>query len=109
MKLGRIFYFDAAHHLPEYKGECEKFHGHTYRLEVVVESEVGMTAWYWTSRIEGNRAEHVLEKLDHQDLNAMLKNPTAENIVEWIWKALEGKLPLQSIRLWEGKESGGED
>jgi len=30
--------FDAAHRLSDYKGECERIHGHTYRVLVTVES-----------------------------------------------------------------------
>ena len=40
MRLCREFYFDAAHYIPHYKGKCEKLHGHTYKLEVVIESNV---------------------------------------------------------------------
>ncbi|MCX6695772.1 MAG: 6-carboxytetrahydropterin synthase QueD [Candidatus Altiarchaeota archaeon] len=104
MKLGRIFYFDSAHYLPDYKGECEKFHGHTYKLEVVIEDNIkkdGMVLDF--RKMKGIVEKSVLEKLDHQDLNKILKNPTAENIVEWIWKALEKKIPLYSVRLWEGE------
>ncbi len=36
MRLCREFYFDSAHLLPDYKGECERLHGHTYKLEVVI-------------------------------------------------------------------------
>jgi len=104
MKLGRIFYFDAAHHLPDYKGECEKYHGHTYRLEIVLEDAVKKDGMIMDFKdFKEAVSESVLEKLDHQDLNRIVKNPTAENIVEWIWSALEKKIPLDSIKLWEGE------
>jgi 6-pyruvoyl-tetrahydropterin synthase len=45
----------------------------------------------------------ILEKLDHQALNELFENPTAEHILEWISTQLKGKLPLTSLRLWEGQ------
>ena len=32
--------FSAAHSLREYRGDCERLHGHNYRVEVSVESDV---------------------------------------------------------------------
>jgi 6-pyruvoyltetrahydropterin/6-carboxytetrahydropterin synthase len=104
MKACRIFYFDAAHQLPDYRGKCERVHGHTYRLEVEVESEVGEDGMVVDfNEIKKAVAGGVLEKLDHSNLNDVLENPTAENIVEWIWERLEGKLHVSRIRLWEGE------
>jgi 6-pyruvoyl-tetrahydropterin synthase len=45
----------------------------------------------------------VIEKLDHQGLNELFQNPTAEHILEWISAQLKEKLPLSSLRLWEGQ------
>ena len=104
MKVGRTFYFDASHHLPKYEGKCERFHGHTYQLDVVVEGEVGKEGMVLDFTKLGNIVEEeVLEKLDHEDLNKVIKNPSAENIVEWIWEKLEGKLSICSVRVYEGR------
>ena len=106
MKVGRIFYFDASHHIPKYKGKCEQIHGHTYRLEVMAEDEVkkdGMVMDFTEIKDIINR--EVVDVLDHRNLNEVLDNPTAENITEWIWNALEKKLPLKSVKLWEGRDS----
>jgi 6-pyruvoyltetrahydropterin/6-carboxytetrahydropterin synthase len=104
MKLGKTFYFDAAHHIRDYKGKCERLHGHTYKLEVTIEGPVkadGMVMDF--SILKSIVEQEVLEELDHQDLNNLIKNPTAENIVEWAWKKLQKKLPLHSIKVWEGE------
>jgi len=104
MKVGRTFYFDASHHLPAYKGKCEQLHGHTYRLDVVIEGAIGKEGMVLDfNEIERIVESTILEKLDHQDLNAVLKNPTAENIAEWIWKQLSAKVSLHSIKLYEGR------
>jgi 6-pyruvoyltetrahydropterin/6-carboxytetrahydropterin synthase len=104
MRLCREFYFDAAHYIPQYKGKCEKLHGHTYKLEVVIESDVkkdGMIIDF--AKMKEIVEETVLEKLDHQSLNELFKNPTVEHILEWISLQLKGELPLSSLRLWEGQ------
>ncbi|NIM59577.1 MAG: 6-pyruvoyl tetrahydrobiopterin synthase, partial [Candidatus Aminicenantes bacterium] len=31
--------FQAAHFLKEYKGKCEKIHGHTFQVEVEIEAK----------------------------------------------------------------------
>ena len=38
MKLGVIEYIDSAHYLPGHE-KCGVLHGHTYRIEVVIEGE----------------------------------------------------------------------
>lgn len=104
MKVGRTFYFDASHHLPAYKGKCEQLHGHTYRLDVAVEGEVGREGMVLDfSELERVVEEKVISPLDHQDLNNIIKNPTAEHIAEWIWKKLDGTLKPDSIKLYEGR------
>jgi len=103
MKLGRTFYFDAAHYLPNYKGKCEKLHGHTYRLDVIIESEIGNDGMILDFNDLKKIVEtNVIDKVDHQDLNKIFKNPTAENMTEWIFNRLDKKLPLYSVRLYEG-------
>jgi 6-pyruvoyltetrahydropterin/6-carboxytetrahydropterin synthase len=104
MRLCREFYFDAAHYLPHYKGKCEKLHGHTYKLEVVIDGDVqkdGMVVDF--VKMKEIVETLVLEKLDHQELNKIFDNPTAEHILEWISMQLKANLPLCSIRLWEGQ------
>jgi 6-pyruvoyltetrahydropterin/6-carboxytetrahydropterin synthase len=104
MRLCREFYFDAAHYLPQYKGKCEKLHGHTYKLEVVVEGDIqsdGMIIDF--SKLKNIVEKEIINELDHRSLNELFEHPTAEYIVEWIATQLEGKLSLSSIKLWEGQ------
>jgi 6-pyruvoyltetrahydropterin/6-carboxytetrahydropterin synthase len=104
MRLCREFYFDAAHSIPKYHGKCEKLHGHTYKLEVVIEDRIkddGMVIDF--AKMKEIVETTVIEKLDHQVLNDFFDNPTAELILEWIYKQLKEKLPVSSLRLWEGQ------
>jgi 6-pyruvoyltetrahydropterin/6-carboxytetrahydropterin synthase len=104
MKIGRIFHFDAAHFLPDYKGKCEKVHGHTYKMEVVIEDEVKDKGMVMDFTELGKIVEiNVIEKFDHENLNELMENPTAENIAKDIFKRLDKLLPLLSVKVWEGE------
>ena len=103
MRICREFYFDAAHHLLGYKGKCERIHGHTYKLEIVVEGKVGTNGMVMDfNELKKVVQDTILNKLDHENLNDRFDNPTAENIAEWIFDRLEHEIPLYSIKLWEG-------
>ena len=102
MNLTCEFTFDAAHKLEGYEGKCSNLHGHTYKLQVTVSGKVkenGMIIDF----LELDRIvkEQALNYLDHSYLNEKIKNPTAENIIIWIWKKLEKHLRLEELNLWE--------
>lgn len=110
LRVTRQFSFSAAHHLTDYYGECERPHGHTYRLKVTVEGKIqknGLVLDFVT--LKSYVTEKILLKLDHRDLNDIFKNPSAELISVWIWnklksigKATKTKVTLVQIELWEG-------
>jgi len=98
------FQFNAAHRLPRYQGPCFHTHGHNYQLVVFVGGRVDPTTGLSVDFGEVKRVvrERVLERIDHSDLNALLDNPTAENVVIWIWERLEPALPgLSELQLFE--------
>jgi 6-pyruvoyltetrahydropterin/6-carboxytetrahydropterin synthase len=109
VKLGIVSEFDAAHRLPGYNGKCSRIHGHTYKVEVVLEGPVNENSGFVIDFFElKSILSSALEKLDHGDLNQVLPNPTAEMIAEYISsgiKARLGGLPIRliSTKLWEGK------
>lgn len=90
MLVTRKFTFDSAHYLTNYYGKCEKLHGHTYTLEVTLEGDVqsnGLVIDFVV--LKRVVKKHVLDKLDHQCLNDVIENPSAERIVIWIWDQLK--------------------
>jgi len=98
------FSFAAAHRLPRYSGKCFNLHGHNYRFQVVLRGDPDPYSGIFVdfSDVEKSVKEHVLDRVDHTNLNDFIENPTAENIASWMWHRLEGKLPgLVEIRLWE--------
>jgi 6-pyruvoyltetrahydropterin/6-carboxytetrahydropterin synthase len=108
MKLGMITEFDAAHSLPGYQGKCARLHGHTYQVEMVVEGDVGENGFVIDFYQLKNILTAVLQDLDHNCLNDILPNPTAETIAQWISERLKKDMETTSVRLfslklWEGK------
>jgi len=111
--ITKIFRFEAAHHLPGHQGKCARPHGHSYRLEVTIsgpikdapgESDHGMVMDFGGLSHTVNNS--VIERLDHQDLNAVTGlHTTAENLAHWIWGELTAnglsEALLSRIRLWE--------
>src|SRR5574343_1057632 len=112
MRLVKRFSFDAAHHLPNYEGACKNKHGHSWVCELTVSGEyneeTGMICDF--KKLKQLVQENVVSKLDHTDLNNIFENPTAENIVVWIFDALIDDLDrvglaIAEIRLWESPDS----
>lgn len=104
VRVYREFFFDASHYLPGYKGKCEQFHGHTYRLEVGVGGAVGKNGMVMDfNRIKEIVVKETIEVLDHRNLNDLFENPTAENIASWIFEKLGKRMPVHSVKLWEGQ------
>lgn len=105
MLVSRDFKFDSAHFLPKYHGKCERLHGHTYRLRVTLEGEPdseGMVCDF--AEIKKVVKERVLADLDHNNLNDVMENPSAENIAVWIWEKLQGQFgeaKLYEVKVWE--------
>ncbi len=98
------FNFAAAHRLPRYSGKCFNLHGHNYRFQVAVRGDPDPYSGMLIDFVDIEKAvkDHVLDKVDHTNLNDFIENPTAENIAVWIWQRLEGKLRgLAELRLWE--------
>jgi 6-pyruvoyltetrahydropterin/6-carboxytetrahydropterin synthase len=107
MQIRKHFRFEAAHVLPFHPGKCARLHGHSYRLEVAVRGPLqsdgparGMIEDF--DVVKRVVHTHVVDALDHQHLNDLIENPTAEQIAMWIWRRLEAELRgLDEIVLWE--------
>ena len=111
MLIYKEFKFDAAHNLVHYHGKCERLHGHTYKMRVTLDgkpdSEGMIIDFIELKRIVN---ENVISKLDHNYLNDIIPQPTAEFIAQWVWKNLYDKLKrdnckLHEIRIWEDETS----
>lgn len=110
--LCRKAHFNAAHRLynPKWSdaqneavfGKCNNpnFHGHNYELTVAVTGSIDQETGFVmnANTLKQIIEEHVTEILDHKNLNLEVNhfktnNPTAENIVVFIWEILKNQLP----------------
>ncbi len=99
VRLAKSFTFEAAHFLPTFPDghKCRRMHGHSFRVEVIVEGEADSTQGYLIDYGQIKALiEPIREMLDHRLLNEIdgLANPTSEMIAAWIWGRLESDLPL---------------
>ena len=96
-------HFSSGHHLRNYPGNCERPHGHNWKVEVTVRAErldeLGMGLDFRTMKQAVNA---VLEDLDHRDLNEHPafrdRNPSSENIAAHIFGRLKESLSSERYR-----------
>jgi 6-pyruvoyltetrahydropterin/6-carboxytetrahydropterin synthase len=99
----RRFTFEASHQLTWHPGKCAKLHGHSYVLDVTVERPLnadGIVIDF--GDIKAAVMKHVLDEYDHQHLNDILPNPTAELIAADIAsRLLDAGLPITAVTVAE--------
>jgi len=112
LTVTRVFWFEAAHRLDGYPGNCRNLHGHSYKVEV----EVGPTrlnAPPLPSMVVDladlkKVVQLVIDKLDHSFLNSILLEPTVENLCIFIKDSLALDLNVVRVRVWETHSSYAE-
>ncbi len=107
--------FSAAHNLREYKGQCERLHGHNWKVLVVLKSEkldkLGMVIDFREAK---RIIEEIINRFDHAYLNDTedfkTLNPTTENLSQILYKELKGVLPagvtVERVTTWESDHCG---
>jgi 6-pyruvoyltetrahydropterin/6-carboxytetrahydropterin synthase len=104
--------FEAAHHLISYRGAPEPSHGHSWRVEAVLETaELGAEGMAWDFVEVQGALRGLAARLDHRDINTVppfdRESPTTERIAAWFFDGLKAGLPavpLAEITLWEGPD-----
>lgn len=109
-------HFAGAHHLRDYPGDCEKPHGHNWKVDVTVRAidldQCGMGIDF---KVLKKTVKEVIDKLDHNDLNTLPafqeKNPSSEHIAEFIFAEVKvllssDRYSLYSVRVMETDTQG---
>ena len=111
-------HFAAAHALRGYQGDCARLHGHNWYVEVEITStevnDIGICFDF--KDIKKLLKKIIDQKLDHRYLNEIPPfdkiNPTAENVVVWIYNEFKTELSkieinckLQAVTLWETEKA----
>jgi len=97
--------FSAAHFLKEYRGKCEKIHGHTFQVEVAIAARDLAAAGiaFDFTEIKKRLAEALP---DHTLLNDVLPfNPSAENLSRHIFGVMKKFYPVESVTVWESEDA----
>lgn len=97
-------HFSSAHRLIQYNGECERLHGHNWKVFVSVSSEtldnLGMVMDF---KVLKDKTKALISKLDHQYLNEIPPfneiNPTTENISKYLFDELSKVINTESIKV----------
>jgi 6-pyruvoyltetrahydropterin/6-carboxytetrahydropterin synthase len=96
--------FSASHQLRNYKGRCERLHGHNWRVRVCIWAkdldESGMVIDFH----ELDRMMTVaIDRFDHRHLNDVpdfdIANPSAENIARAVGESVREQLQNTQARL----------
>jgi len=102
--------FSAAHHLREYKGKCERLHGHNWRVDLRLKGGRLNREGLLLDFVEAKRIlAEVLDPFDHAYLNEVPPfdrlNPSSENLARIIAGAVAKRLPrgvrVASVTCWE--------
>lgn len=103
-------YFSAAHRLKGYRGKCEAWHGHNWKVEVKIFSDrLDETGMVFDFKRAKRLLDNILALLDHKQLNKLSffkkRNPTSELIAEFIFdkyqRRLKLPLRLEKVTVWE--------
>jgi 6-pyruvoyltetrahydropterin/6-carboxytetrahydropterin synthase len=106
--------FSSAHSLRGYEGNCERVHGHNWKVEVVVSclglDDRGLGIDF---RDLKTALKDVLEGLDHKNLNDVEPfdkvNPSSENLASYIFVGIKKRVPtnisLKRVTVWESESA----
>jgi 6-pyruvoyltetrahydropterin/6-carboxytetrahydropterin synthase len=101
MRIGIVDHIDCAHAVRALDG-CHLTHGHTYKVEIVVEGPLkdGIVMDFKILKAE---AKKVLARYDHGDLNLLMDVPSCEHLCIALLKELRAAIPgTVEVRCWEG-------
>jgi len=98
--------FQAAHFLKEYKGKCEKVHGHTFQVEVAIEvreldaAGLGIDFTEIKKRLPESGPDHPM-------LNEVYPfNPSAENLARQLYLELKAHFAgVRAVTIWESEDA----
>jgi 6-pyruvoyltetrahydropterin/6-carboxytetrahydropterin synthase len=105
-------HYDSAHFLRNYKGKCERLHGHRYVVELALattELDVAGIAFDFVDVKKHLR--ELADHLDHNNLNDLppfdTVEPSAENQAKYFYEEMRRRLPQRMAeavvyaKVWE--------
>ena len=97
MLVSKEFKFEAAHMLPRHNGKCRNEHGHSWRLIVEVGGPIDKGTQFVMDYAELKKlVQPIVDRFDHQHLNAFVRYPSSENLAIHIAHILRPSLERYS-------------
>ena len=104
--------FEASHWLRCYRGRPEQIHGHSWTVEVILETDQlddeGMGFDFVEIR---QHLRELASRFDHNDINSVAPfdqlSPTTEHIARWFHQELSTRMPeagVAAVTIWEGPD-----
>jgi 6-pyruvoyltetrahydropterin/6-carboxytetrahydropterin synthase len=107
--------FEAAHNLIDYPGGPEPLHGHSYRVEAVLEADELERYDLAVDFVAARQAlEAIAKEFDYRYLNEHPafngRNTSAENLAQYFAERLaasdrRGRARVAEVTVWEGPEN----
>jgi len=100
-------HFSSAHHLLNYKGECENQHGHNWKVEVFVRgNELDRSNILLDFKVLKKKVNEVVDYLDHTDINTLPEfagiSPSSEIIAKFLYKKIKRQISnTYKVSVWE--------
>ena len=105
-------HYDSAHFLRNYKGKCERLHGHRYVVELALTADELNEAGIAFDFVDVKKHLRALaDRLDHENLNDLEPfteiEPSAENQARYFYEEMKRLLPAEMrsavlyVRVWE--------
>lgn len=104
--IAKRYDFSAAHHLLGLPLDhpCSRNHGHNYQVEFeLAAEELDGRSFVLDYNELDQFVKPIIARLDHQDLNQIIVQPSAENLATWLYHtAINAGLPyLRAVRVRE--------
>ncbi|MBF0407887.1 MAG: 6-carboxytetrahydropterin synthase QueD [Candidatus Riflebacteria bacterium] len=113
------YHFDSAHFLRNYKGKCEKLHGHRFLVSLTIQTpdvdELGLSIDFGDLK---KPLKEITEILDHKNLNEIPPfdkiNPSSENLAAFFFREMttrlsdytaQRKLIIKRVKVWESPDA----
>lgn len=82
MLISKSLTFDSAHMLSNYEGKCANLHGHTYKVDVSIETESDAQAHMV---MDYNEIKKVFDAVDHAIIfsGAGIRDTAEEDLLKW--------------------------
>src|SRR5574344_1453933 len=98
--------FSAAHHLLNYKGECENQHGHNWKVEVYLEGqELDQANILVDFKVLKKKVNEIIDYLDHTDINELPEfkgvSPSSEMLAKFIYGRIKKEyMGVSKVSVW---------